>query len=88
MADLDAVRLQAELVCEAERLAIAGLAEYLQQAVEVLPDESRLCQAFLKCSDDLVDMADYDTKRNTLSALRLMRLERELRLLGPGEEEE
>jgi hypothetical protein len=58
MADLEAIRMRDEHIRDAERLAINGLAGYLEEAVRMLPEESKLCRPFLICADKFVHMAE------------------------------
>jgi hypothetical protein len=84
MADLDGIRRQDEEISEANRLAVAGLAGYLQDAVRMLPQESIQCRAFYKCSESFADIAGYPTGLECSGALALMSMEMELRRLDIG----
>jgi hypothetical protein len=79
MADLDRLRLEAEQIQDAEQLAIAGLAQYLEEAVETLPDESTLCRFFYGYSVKFAELAAWHGRNETMAALTVMRMEKDLR---------
>lgn len=92
MADLDAIRLQDQQARETERLVISGLAGYLKEAVRMLPMESRMCRAFLISADKFERMAEWMAERprseDSSAALEILMLEKKLRRMGVGEDED
>jgi hypothetical protein len=84
MADPDAIRQQTEHARETERLVVAGLAEYLEEAVRLLPEHSRLCAPCLISADKFRGMAGWPDPGST-AGLALLNMQKELRRMGIGE---